>query len=986
MHAHALYQHDAHRIDIADYLELYPVCPCLLSVLSCAPHHPLRTIAGLKDLKSKLLKTASAGDRGGASSAGGLASLTQPHQAPAVAASAANSNKLRLLLLHELLNATPCSINRISEELGNAYNFSIPLTVCASPGSTAAASSSSSSSNSANPAAVRKGLASPASYRRGQQQQQQQHHHAPSSTVSAGAAFTPPHSKIRLPFSNQTVIHLTSPATLREAISQSLSCSSNPNCFMSDCAKQAFGWTAIRASHAASQMSAAKAASPFRSSHGSQGGGYALAQGGAAQAALSRRQIFPQQHFSPCVPPGSTDQPVNAADCDVSFFRKSYTFKSITDVLIFYGLEGSFKAQMSASQPSLYRMHQLPGPSSPGYLDKTSCVGVGGSFTYTPWDDGFVYAAAIGQQQQGAHHAHQSSMMMMGRSNVAAPASSATSSASPYASASSTKAARANPKLTVTSWEYLMVRLVGFCCHGAMSDKYPKGGGAIDDMPWNFSSIVHRGSSSPDDAAAAASGADDGPESGKRQISYSNCSQKVFSDVICHYLNHEDSSMSMFVARLVDLLVFSQYNLRPPGDYSWDYFQAEKSSRTQISGPLVPPPPVTLGDQGYVALSKWCKCIWTTKVSNVFQQGFYSTVLYVMSSKSITTKSLGLQTSQLRYLKINEWTNWAETWLDFYYQKVHNKGLQELLNHYHIVVDVLITVLTRATNIDPSFEKGLEIIEKFLDVASKLKCGHLSEAERVVDGHFSFAKSGFHENPTNANFAVNQGYERHLRLLNGYAPYFHHKLSLVPVTDNISELSWSVGRFSTWRGRVDAILKRGWGEGLISKGVSKGLGDSSSPNAAAGFRPRVKPTIERDKNGYLSEKGKRTMLKGLVKPDPEDVPFVGDWLTRDKSDWEIGWMVDFCIYLTLRLNRLLTNESEMNDRYKSAGGAGDDDYDGAGDNDGEVSEFERNHLRGRGGNESRKVVVNFRPMADSRNLFWGILTAYLFKFIILKFA
>ena len=110
-------------------------------------------------------------------------------------------------------------------------------------------------------------------------------------------------------------------------------------------------------------------------------------------------------------------------------------------------------------------------------------------------------------------------------------------------------------------------------------------------------------------------------------------------------------------------------------------------------------------------------------------------------------------------------------------------------------------MLARAPTLDPNCEPGLTVVEKMLRVAVEVKQGYLMEAESIVEEHFE----------RQAN--VNEGYSKHCRMLNGYRPYFHHKLGGIDVVENISELSWQVGRFSSWRGRVDALLRRGWGEG-----------------------------------------------------------------------------------------------------------------------------------------------------------------------------
>ena len=236
-------------------------------------------------------------------------------------------------------------------------------------------------------------------------------------------------------------------------------------------------------------------------------------------------------------------------------------------------------------------------------------------------------------------------------------------------------------------------------------------------------------------------------------------------------------------------------------------------------------------------------------------------------------------------------------------------------------------MLARAPTLDPNCEPGLTVVEKMLRVAVEVKQGYLMEAESIVEEHFE----------RQAN--VNEGYSKHCRMLNGYRPYFHHKLGGIDVVENISELSWQVGRFSSWRGRVDALLRRGWGEGLRSK-KEGGI---------------VKRIVERTKEGLLSVRGREAILSGSVKCDPAEVPFVGDYLEKPVGDWEIRLLVDAMVKLT----RIANESIGLVDPPQSPPANG--------------GEWERKIRT----NQSQGFKVNLRPVADVRNLFWGCLIAYL---------
>jgi hypothetical protein len=455
--------------------------------------------------------------------------------------------------------------------------------------------------------------------------------------------------------------------------------------------------------------------------------------------------------------------------------------------------------------------------------------------------------------------------------------------------------------MVMSGWELLMVRVIGYASNGAMERNVAEDVGGFDFSLSNVKNTLS-------------------------QQKHLSGDEEIFSIIVKYYLQGLEPQRGEFVGRLLSEILFNQYCLRPSGDYEWSHF---RSLHNRHEGPPVPPPPITRGDQGYVIKSRWCRHLWNTPLSDLFQQGFYSTCIYVFGCKSLSTKSLGFNTRAVRVCKVNEWVEWGETWLEFYNLTIRNKGVQALLDHYHTVIDVLLTVLARAPTLDPNCEPGLTVVEKMLRVAVEVKQGHLMEAERIVDEHF--------ERQANAN--INDGYTRHCRYLNGYRPYFHHKLGGIDIVENISELSWQVGRFSSWRGRVDALLRRGWGEGLRSK-KEGGM---------------VKRIVERTKEGLLSVRGREAILSGTVKCDAAEVPFVGDYLEKPVGDWEIRFLVDIMVKLTR-----LTNESL---------GLADPPLPPPANG----GEWERK-LKGK---QTQGLQVNLRPLADVRNLFWGMALGYL---------
>ncbi|GMH68021.1 hypothetical protein TrRE_jg5340 [Triparma retinervis] len=458
------------------------------------------------------------------------------------------------------------------------------------------------------------------------------------------------------------------------------------------------------------------------------------------------------------------------------------------------------------------------------------------------------------------------------------------------------------PHMVMSGWELLMVRVIGYVANGAMERNVAEDAGGFDFSLSNVKNTLS-------------------------QQKLLSGDEEIFSIIVKYYLQGLEPQRGEFVGRLLAEVIFNQYCLRPSGDYEWSHF---RSLHNRHEGPPVPPPPITRGDQGYVIKSRWCRHLWNTPLSDLFQQGFYSTCIYVMGCKSLTTKSLGFNTRAVRVCKVNEWVEWGETWLEFYNLTIRNKGLQALLDHYHTVIDVLLTVLARAPTLDPNCEPGLTVVEKMLRVAVEVKQGHLMEAERIVDEHFGERQ---------ANASVNDGYAKHCRFLNGYRPYFHHKLGGIDVVENISELSWQVGRFSSWRGRADALLRRGWGEGLRSK-KEGGM---------------VKRIVERTKEGLLSVRGREAVLSGSVKCDPAEVPFVGDFLDKPVGDWEIRFLVDTMVKLTRLLNESL-GLTEPPLPPPANGG-----------------EWERKLKV----TQTQGLQVNLRPLADMRNLFWGMALGYL---------
>jgi len=191
------------------------------------------------------------------------------------------------------------------------------------------------------------------------------------------------------------------------------------------------------------------------------------------------------------------------------------------------------------------------------------------------------------------------------------------------------------PHIVMTGWEYLIVRVCGYVSHGAMERNVTDDVGGFDFSLSNVKNTLSKQQQMKGD-------------------------EEVFRTIVKYYLQGGEPQRGEFLGRLLSEIIFNQYCLRPSGDYEWSHF---RSLHGRQEGPPTPPPPVTRGDQGYVIKSRWCRHLWNHPLSDLFQQGFYSTMVYVMGCKSLSTKSLGFSTRAVRVCKVNEWVEWGETWL-----------------------------------------------------------------------------------------------------------------------------------------------------------------------------------------------------------------------------------------------------------------------------------------------------------------------------------
>ncbi|GMI09917.1 hypothetical protein TrLO_g15294 [Triparma laevis f. longispina] len=403
----------------------------------------------------------------------------------------------------------------------------------------------------------------------------------------------------------------------------------------------------------------------------------------------------------------------------------------------------------------------------------------------------------------------------------------------------------------------------------------------------------------------------------------SKCLKKVLETLCSYYLPKKESE-AWFLSLIITEYVGSQYNLRPSSEIGYEDFQKK---RTGSSGPVYVPPPVRIRDngsedRGYNSTLYPLRLLFGYEdYEVVYQQSLYACLVYVVSGLDFGVYEVG-SGGGFRGCKIWEWGMWCRCWCEFIEvailglppplapgasasssllttvsssiksQKISGfspqKIREKVLSNYHLLNDVFNVLVQRVSSVDPGREDIITCVEQCLKTFLKIK-NVVTEVSVIVDKFLSGQDCG----------QDSTLYLEHCKNLNGYRPYYNHALERVDVVDAFSELCNAGGRFSLWKGRIEGMLNEGWGEGIRSKEVVKG----------------VKGKVDRDADGLLTSSGLNQIMT-LGKCDASTIPFIGDPLLLPCRENEIEILVDLTVYLSQLLNKHfgLVKEQEVVDR------------------------------------------------------------------------